>query len=229
MLNRRIPGRLLAATALGVTIALTGSTVQAMPLTLEEQQGRGRPGVQDFGDPVEGRDAKAAKRPSDAARKAAVTALDKAVWPGGGSAELAVAGAAKETRIGGLPVTVAAVPGKAAKSARSGSASTAASVSPAEVRVDVLPSKRAGELGAGAVLRVERSDAGAKAAPVRLTVDYSSFAEGYGGSYASRLHLVQLPACAAVAVPGSTACPELPKPLATVNDPEDRTVSASVT
>ncbi|TXS58102.1 sugar-binding protein, partial [Streptomyces sp. t39] len=43
------------------------------------------------------------------------------------------------------------------------------------------------------------------------------------------MHLVQLPACAAVAVPGSTACPELPKPLATVNDPEDRTVSASVT
>ncbi|MFC9267569.1 sugar-binding protein, partial [Streptomyces zhihengii] len=205
-----------------MTIALTGSSVQATPLTLEEQV-RGRPGVQDFGDPVEGRDAKAAPRRADAARKAAVTALDKAVWPGDGSAELAVAGAAKTTRIGGLPVTVASVPVKAAKSARA-----AAAVSPAEVRVDVLPGKRAGELGAGAVLRVERSDAGAKPAPVRLTVDYSSFAEGYGGSYASRLRLVQLPACAAVAVPGSAGCPELPKPLATVNDPEARTVSASV-
>ncbi|GGT30110.1 hypothetical protein GCM10010271_37660 [Streptomyces kurssanovii] len=226
-MNRRIPGRLLAATALGVVVALTGSTVQAMPLTLEEQ-GRGRPGVQDFGDPVEGRNAKAAPRPADPARKSAVTALDKAVWPGGGSAEVAVTSVApKETTVGGLPVTVTKAPAKPAKSARAGGASRPAA--PTEVQVDVLPAKRAAELGAGALLRVERADGQAEEAPVRLTVDYSSFAEGYGGSYASRLRLVQLPACAAVAAPGSKACPELPKPLPTVNDPADRTVSASVT
>ncbi|NWF25126.1 sugar-binding protein [Streptomyces sp. PKU-EA00015] len=197
-----------------------------MPLTLQEQ-GRGRPGVQDFGDPIEGKDAKAAPRPADPAKKAAVRALDKAVWPGGGSAELAVASTApKETTVGGLPVAVSSVPAKAAKSARAGSASAPAA--PAEVKVDVLPAKRAAELHSAALLRIERADGKAKDAKVRLTVDYSSFAEGYGGSYASRLHLVQLPACAAVATPGSKACPELPKPLPTVNDPEDRTVSATV-
>ncbi|MGW0703226.1 polymorphic toxin-type HINT domain-containing protein [Streptomyces sp. NPDC002867] len=197
-----------------------------MPLTLQEQ-GRGRPGVQDFGDPIEGKDAKAAPRPADPAKKAEVRALDKAVWPGGGSAELAVASTApKETTVGGLPVAVSSVPAKAAKSARAGSASAPAA--PAEVKVDVLPAKRAAELHSAALLRIERADGKAKDAKVRLTVDYSSFAEGYGGSYASRLHLVQLPACAAVATPGSKACPELPKPLPTVNDPEDRTVSATV-
>ncbi|MFF8844448.1 polymorphic toxin-type HINT domain-containing protein [Streptomyces sp. NPDC015127] len=195
-----------------------------MPLTLQEQ-GRGRPGVQDLGDPVEGKDAKAAPRPADPAKKAAVTTLDKAVWPGGGSAELAVASATpKETTVGGLPVAVSSVPAKGAKPARTASAQDA----PAKVTVDVLPAKRAAELHAAALLRVERADDRAKDATVRLTVDYSSFAEGYGGSYASRLHLVQLPACATVATPGSKACPELPKPLPTVNDPEDRTVSASV-
>jgi hypothetical protein len=76
LLNRHIPGRLVAATALGVIMALTGSTVQAVPFT-QEQAGWARPGAQDFGDPVEGVDAKAKSRPADRARKAAVTALDK--------------------------------------------------------------------------------------------------------------------------------------------------------
>lgn len=131
-------------------------------------------------------------------------------------------------RIGGLPVTVAAP--KAAKSAReSGSpATTSGRAAPDEVRVEVLGPKRATALGAGVLLRVERADSGTKAAKVRLDVDYSKFADGYGGDYGARLRLVQLPACAAVATPGSKACPELPKALPTVNNGEDRTVSAEV-
>jgi RHS repeat-associated protein len=225
LLNRHIPGRLLAATALGVIMALTGSTVQAVPFT-QEQAGWARPGAQDFDDPVEGVDAKAKSRPADRARKAAVTALDKAVWPAGGSAELSVGTVPPKvgTNVGGLPVAVSAVKSKPSKS---GSTAAAASA-PAKVSVDVLPSRRAADLGAGALLRVKRADGQAMDATVRLSVDYSAFAEGYGGSYASRLRLVQLPACATVATPGSKACPELPKPLPTVNDVEGRTVSATV-
>ncbi|MFD5875020.1 polymorphic toxin-type HINT domain-containing protein [Streptomyces sp. NPDC060322] len=230
LMNRRLPGRLLTATALGITLALTGSAVQAVP-SAPGQEGRGRPGVQDFGDPVEGRNAQAKKRPADEARKAAVERLDKAVWPAGGSAKVSVAATSPvEETVGGLPVAVTAVTPETTKTSRGAKASQkpAPSAGPAEVEVAVLPAKRAAAIGAGALMRVERTDAAAKAGKVRLSVDYSKFADAYGGDYGARLQLVQLPACAAVAAPGSKACPEQAKPLATVNDAEDRTVSADV-
>ncbi|MFE5241560.1 MULTISPECIES: polymorphic toxin-type HINT domain-containing protein [unclassified Streptomyces] len=230
LMNRRLPGRLLTATVLGITLALTGSAVQAAS-PAPGQEGRGRPGVQDFGDPAEGKNAQAKKRPADEARKAAVKRLDKAVWPAGGSAKVAVATTSPvEENVGGLPVAVTAVTPEATKTSKGAKASKipAPSAGPAEVEVAVLPAKRAAAIGAGALMRVERTDAAAKGAKVRLSVDYSKFADAYGGDYAARLQLVQLPACAAVATPGSKACPEQAKPLATVNSAEDRTVSADV-
>lgn len=100
---------------------------------------------------------------------------------------------------------------------------------PDRIAVDVLGAADAERLGASAVLKVERADGGGRSAPVRLSVDYSSFAEGYGGSYGSRLRLVELPPCAAVAAPGSKACPERPKVLPTTNNPQSQTLSADVT
>ncbi len=224
LLNRLAPGRLLMATALGVALALTGGSVQALP-SEPGQELRGRPGVQDFGDPAEGTDAPARKRPTDPAKKAAVKQLDKAVWPKGGSAKLAVATTSPvEKTVGGLPVAVTAVtPGGSGAAKR-----TASPAGPAEVAVDVLPTEQAAAIGAGALLRVGRTDATEKRGKVRLSVNYSEFAEAYGGDYGARLQLVQLPACAAVATPGSKACPEQAKPLATVNSAEDRTVTADV-
>ncbi|WP_446038218.1 polymorphic toxin-type HINT domain-containing protein [Streptomyces sp. SID1121] len=224
-----MPQRALTATALGVIIALTASTVQAAPVEIAGSKDRGRPGVQDFGDPVEGTDGKAAKRPADPARKAAVTRLDRATWPAAGSAEVPVAGTSpSEVRIGGLPVTVATP--KAAKSVRKDKSSAAASdpAAPSGVRVEVLEPRRATALDAAALLRVERADSGTRTAKVRLDVDYAAFADAYGGDYGARLRLVQLPACAAVATPGSKACPQLPTTLPTVNNSEDHTVSAEV-
>ncbi|WP_169749638.1 polymorphic toxin-type HINT domain-containing protein [Streptomyces californicus] len=224
LLNRLVPGRLLMATTLGVTLALTGGSVQAVP-SEPGQELRGKPGVQDFGDPVEGTDAPASKRPTDPARKAAVTQLDKAVWPKGGSAKLDVAATSPvEKTVGGLPVAVTAVTPETSGAAKR----TASPGGPTKVAVDVLPAERATAVGAGALLRVGRTDGTETSGKVRLTVDYSEFAEAYGGDYGARLHLVQLPACAAVATPGSKACPEQPKPLATVNSAEDRTVTADV-
>ncbi|MEW2214795.1 polymorphic toxin-type HINT domain-containing protein [Streptomyces globisporus] len=212
------------ATALGVALALTGGSVQALP-SEPGQELRGRPGVQDFGDPAEGTDAPARKRPTDPAKKAAVKQLDKAVWPKGGSAKLAVATTSPvEKTVGGLPVAVTAVtPGGSGAAKR-----TASPAGSAEVAVDVLPTEQAAAIGAGALLRVGRTDPTEKRGKVRLSVNYSEFAEAYGGDYGARLQLVQLPACAAVATPGSKACPEQAKPLATVNSAEDRTVTADV-
>ncbi|MFJ1804970.1 polymorphic toxin-type HINT domain-containing protein [Streptomyces sp. NPDC088157] len=223
-----MPRSTVVATVLGLTLALSASSVQALALDEGDRGRTSRPGVQDDGDPAKGSDAKAKSRPSDPARKAAVKGLDKAVWPKQGGAEVTV-GASAATEAGGLPVKVgkALQASKASKTSKAakGEAATAAD----KVRVDVLDPKRAGQLGAGVLLGVERADGEDAAAKVRLTVDYSEFAEGFGGSYASRLQLVQLPACAAVATPGSKACPERPKALPTVNDVKSGTVSADVT
>ncbi|MFJ8862382.1 hypothetical protein ACIRD8_28625 [Streptomyces sp. NPDC102451] len=87
---------------------------------------------------------------------------------------------------------------------------------PDKITVEVLGAADAKRLGASAVLKVERADDTKRSAPVRLQVDSSSFAEGYGGSYGSRLRLVELPPCAAVGTPGSKACPAEPKILPTI-------------
>ncbi|WP_189709042.1 polymorphic toxin-type HINT domain-containing protein [Streptomyces phaeofaciens] len=212
-----MPRQTVVATVIGLSLALSASSVQALALD-DGARGWSSPGVQDE-DPVKGSNAKAKPRPTDPARKAAVKGLHKAVWPHQGGAELTV-GAADETEAGGLPVKV----GKAKAQAKSKAATTAD-----KVRVDVLDPERAAQLGAGVLLGVERADGADQAAKVRLTVDYSEFAEGFGGSYASRLQLVQLPACAVVAVPGSKDCPAQPKTLPTVNDVRAGTVSADVT
>ncbi|MFF4181276.1 RHS repeat-associated core domain-containing protein [Streptomyces sp. NPDC001750] len=194
-----------------------------------DSKGQGRPGVQDLGDPVDGTAGTVKGRPADPARKAAVTQLDKAVWPGQGSADITVSAAGSksptEVRAGGLPLSVTAPKVSAKAKSTAGKASTA----PGKVKIDLLDPKRAADLGAGALLRVRRADEGEQAAKVRLNVDYSAFDDGYGGNYGARLRLVQMPACAAVAEPGSKACPGLPKALPTVNNAKDHTVSADVT
>ncbi|ARQ69197.1 polymorphic toxin-type HINT domain-containing protein [Streptomyces marincola] len=59
---------------------------------------------------------------------------------------------------------------------------------------------------------------------VGVEVDYSSFAQAYGGGWAGRLGLVRLPACAAT-TPERDDCRER-TPVASVNDTEARTVTA---
>lgn len=58
-----------------------------------------------------------------------------------------------------------------------------------------------------------------------MGVDYGDFAGAYGGGYASRLRLVELPACAAT-TPDKSAC-RIAKPLATSNNTEKHTLTAS--
>ncbi|MER7489160.1 polymorphic toxin-type HINT domain-containing protein [Streptomyces sp. NPDC126497] len=220
-----MPRPVVAATVLGLSLVMSASTVQAVALDDGNRSRTSRPGVQDDGDPAKGTSAKAKLRPSDPAREAAVKGLDKATWPRPGGVEVTV-GASGPTEVGGLPVKV----GEAKTAVRSKAKAAQSARQADKVRVDVLDPARAARLGAGVLLGVERADGeGEAAAKVRLTVDYSEFAEGFGGSYASRLQLVQIPACATVAVPGSKACPEQPKVLPTVNDVRKGTVSADVT
>ncbi|MET9368341.1 toxin C-terminal domain-containing protein [Streptomyces griseoflavus] len=229
LLSRRIPQRAVGAIVLGLSLALVTTTAEAVP-PADRNAGGGRPGVQESPDPAEGRDAKAAPRPADPNAKAAVRTLDKASWPSAGSAEITVGapGRATEAEVGGLPVTV----GEAASSARTkdGARKTEGrDTPPAKVRVTALDRERARDLDSAAVLGISRTDGAEEAGTVELSVDYSAFAEGFGGDYGARLRLVRLPGCAATAAPGSAECPELPVPLAADNDTAERTVTARVT
>ena len=66
----------------------------------------------------------------------------------------------------------------------------------------------------------------AGAGRVGVRVDYGDFVNAYGGSYGSRLRLVQLPACA-VTSPQRPGCRK-GTPVATRNDEETKTLSADV-
>ncbi|MFJ8795675.1 RHS repeat-associated core domain-containing protein [Streptomyces sp. NPDC102462] len=78
--------------------------------------------------------------------------------------------------------------------------------SPASVRVEVLDRKAVAPVGGvGMGLKVTRKDGVPSVGTVNATLDYSGFAHAYGGDFASRLRLVQYPACA-VTTPHKKAC-----------------------
>jgi RHS repeat-associated protein len=124
-------------------------------------------------------------------------------------------------KVGALPVTVAASdPGAVA---RSGGAAT-----PAAVSVRNLDHAAAAKLGPGVAMALvlHRADGQQGAGRVRLTVDYSRFAEAAGGNYAQRLRFVALPA-SCVAAPDAPACAQ-GTPVPADNNATSRTLSATV-
>jgi RHS repeat-associated protein len=97
-------------------------------------------------------------------------------------------------------------------------------VSPGAVRVEVLDQAAGNAAGVAGVLVAV--DAVSGAGEVELAVDYSGFAEAYGGGWASRLRLVELPACV-VSTPQVASC-RTPTQLPSVNDTDKQQVSATV-
>jgi hypothetical protein len=157
--------------------------------------------------------------PSDDATKASRTAKPKVVWPAAGTAvaqlplgtlrkqaltgRLTAAQAAVEGRAGTLPVRVSAPASvrsrlvSAKGATRTDAARTLASRVPGKVSVRVLDRASARRAGIdGPVLTLTRADSAVSAGKVAVEVDYTKFARAYGGDWASRLRLVQLPACA---------------------------------
>ncbi|MFI5668125.1 RHS repeat-associated core domain-containing protein [Streptomyces sp. NPDC051704] len=157
----------------------------------------------------------------------------KISWPAAGSAEVDLApapgpvgklflsGAAQapavgsgSQRAGKLPVAVYTAPGKAAEA-------------PSKVKVSVAAKDAARKAGIdGVLLSVGRSDGSARSGSAKVEVDYNSFRGAYGGDYASRLHLVELPACA-LTTPERAEC-RTQKPLQTQNDTRAGKLSAQV-
>ncbi|MFK0043822.1 RHS repeat domain-containing protein [Streptomyces sp. NPDC090741] len=174
-----------------------------------------------------------AKRKDDAAAHA-WKGTPKVNWPAAGSAEVDLAAppspvlsksgspllaALAPQQAGSLPVTL--LPGPA-------SARTATAGGPARFRVTVAGHPQADKAGVdGLLLSVARSGGVPAPGPVQVQVDYSAFRGAYGGDWAARLHLVQLPACA-LTTPGKAEC-RIARPLVTTNNTKSGTVTAQVT
>ncbi|WP_078860059.1 RHS repeat domain-containing protein [Streptomyces sp. NRRL F-2747] len=171
-----------------------------------------------------------AKRADDAATP---WKAPKVSWPTAGSAEVDLAPApgpvgklflsgaerapavgSGSQRAGKLPVAVYTAPGKAAEA-------------PSRVKVSVAGKDAARKAGIdGVLLSVGRSDGSARSGSAKVEVDYNSFRGAYGGDYVSRLHLVELPACA-LTTPDRAEC-RTQKPLQTHNDTRAGKLSAQV-
>lgn len=103
--------------------------------------------------------------------------------------------------------------------------STGAYTGPGGVAVHVLGQDKARAAGIGGVL-LTLSPTGGGTGSARVGVDYSAFAQGYGGNYGSRMTLVQYPECI-LTTPEAAAC-RVATRLGAVNDASGRSVSAQV-
>lgn len=140
----------------------------------------------------------------------------KVTWPTAGSAEVAPQ-PGKARRAGQLPVSVVGP----------SVTSRAAGELPGKVKVTVAGRDAARAAGVdGVLLSARRTDAGPRPGSAAVKVDYSSFRGAYGGDWAARLRLVELPACA-LTTPHLPEC-RTQKPLSTTNDTRAGTLSAPV-
>ncbi|GAA4053645.1 RHS repeat-associated core domain-containing protein [Actinomadura miaoliensis] len=219
-------GRTLRAIALGLSVTLAVGLASVPPAQADPPNSE-RPKVGDSERVVEGKGLKVRPRTSDPAAKPGPAA--KAAWPKAGAAEVILDGGTRSTqrvtaadglaRAGDLPVWIGA-PGPAPKGTRSRPAMTG------KARVEVLDRQAARRAGVEGLVFTVAPAGEAAAGRVGVRLDYSGFAQAFGGAYGTRLRLVQLPACA-VTTPQKTEC-RRSAPLTTTNDGEAKTLTADV-
>jgi RHS repeat-associated protein len=146
---------------------------------------------------------------------------------------LAAGPSAGSARAGDLPVWVGppdtgATAGASAKTGGKPATTAYTGTAVSQVQVGMASHAVASELGVhGVVFSV--APAGSAGGPVHVSVNYSSFADAYGGSYTSRLHLVELPACA-LTTPKVAACgKQTPVPSGSADNVRTDRVGADVT
>ncbi|GGS45176.1 hypothetical protein GCM10010238_38780 [Streptomyces griseoviridis] len=144
----------------------------------------------------------ASRAPKDKAAPASAKTparLKDAAWPETAKATAEVSATGKNTAVtvGGLGVGLAQEPTAPAESARAGT--DAKTAGPAEeVTLQVHSRTAAQKAGVnGVLLTVDPARAGAEDTNrLRVSLDYSTFSDVYGGNFGPRLSLVTLPACA---------------------------------
>ena len=119
----------------------------------------------------------------------------------------------------GTPIWVQAVASRRVKA-------DAAWSGPSKVSARVLPHARAAAAGVSALVFEISAAGGSSAGQVRVGLNYSSFAQVYGGNFGSRLRLVLLPSCV-LTTPQVASCRKQ-TPLGSVQDYRRQSVSALV-
>lgn len=97
---------------------------------------------------------------------------------------------------------------------------------PGAVTVHVLDHAKASAAGIDGVLMTVAPAGAAQGGPVRVGLDYSGFAQAYGGNYGQRLRLIAYPRCVLTS-PSTPSC-RVAIPLASANDAAAQSVSAPV-
>ncbi|MGW1780402.1 polymorphic toxin-type HINT domain-containing protein [Streptomyces sp. NPDC002143] len=153
---------------------------------------------------------------SDAARP---WKAPKVTWPQAGTATVKLdptgtKSAAKKA--GSLPFVLAAPRDK----------QRSVAAQPTQATVTLADQKTARKAGVdGLLFSLTRADGSKSAGSTSVLVDYNSFKGAYGGDWAARLRLVQLPVCA-LTTPDKPAC-RVAVPLATTNDTKAGTLTAT--
>ncbi|MEV1064204.1 polymorphic toxin-type HINT domain-containing protein [Streptomyces sp. NPDC050263] len=195
-----------AAAALGIAVAI-GLLPQYAPQA--EAKDLGLPELQKDRGPARGTDAKADRPRKNPVDAAVVTDPAKVTWPKAGRVETAVS--TKFAKIKGLPLKAA----------------TPSTTGPAELAVEVVDHKKSLAAGVdGVLLKVARTDGVNKAGPAKVQLDYSGFADAYGGSYGSRLRFVQYPECL-LTTPQKKKC-ATPRELKSTNSVSAQTLMTTV-
>src|SRR5215831_13371795 len=159
----------------------------------------------------------AAPSPSSATRQAPQVSRAAAPVPGA-RGRLLAGPTAGSAQAGTLPVW-------AGPPASGGSSPRLAA--PLSIRVSVASRAVTAAAGVkGMVFSLARADGGAGPAPAHVSVSYRGFAAAYGGYYASRLRLVQLPGCA-LTTPQVPAC-RRERPLPSADDVRTSRLGADV-
>jgi RHS repeat-associated protein len=217
----------------GLCLAVTASLVVSLPASAGAAPPV-RPAAPAKLPSVPGTDLVAGKPPVDTVP--ALKAAPAVTWPGAGTAEVALDPAAAPSALAatspsgtkaawkwatGLPVAARAGAGAPARSLSAAASGTPVS----RVALRVYDRAAAQHAGYDLVVRASRADGIAAAGPVSVAVGYGTFANAYGGNWASRLKLVALPECA-LTTPAAKECAATDVP--TANDAATKTVTADV-
>lgn len=209
--------------ALSVSAVLVGTLLQGVTAPARANDGNGLPALSGSEMPLPGSTARVAPRISDGA-PTTPESKPKAAWARPGTAMVKVpAKGEPPRRAGTLPVALSMPSGFAA-----GSKSKLPTAESSTVRVlDRAQSERTGVDGLLLALTPTAPAGVAEDAVVStgVQIDYAAFAQAHGGSYASRLRLIQLPACS-LTTPDRTDC-LVGKLVDATNDTERHQLSAS--
>ncbi|MFF0026621.1 polymorphic toxin-type HINT domain-containing protein [Streptomyces avermitilis] len=217
-MTAKVRRQVRARIALTVSAVMVGTLLQAT-VSQAAQAATALQKVPASEKPVSGHGVKMLPRKRDSEPKVPQKAPQRA-WPKAGSATVTLTPESKPSavRAGDLPVSLIPSSKRSKKSARTPLSGKAT--------VRVLSQKAAEQAGVvdGMLFSVERQ-AGARGDTIGLRVDYSRFAQANGGAFASRLKLVQLPACS-LTNPGTAKC-STSRPVSADNNSRAKTLTAT--